>query len=562
MQRKLCLILLVFSFSLKALPQSIEDSVYILKSVEISAGQIFKKEDAGMKRTTVDTLILLQKINLSLSELLSQNTPGFIKDYGRGGLATASFRGTAASHTKVNWNGMSINSPMAGMVDFSLIPVYIIDDINLQFGAASIAGNSGGLGGSINIGNTVDWKNKTGIKFMQGIGSYNTFDEFLQLALGNSSFQSKTRFYHNYSKNDYPYINRGIGEIDPGTGEIINPAETNANAGFTRYGLLQELYFKPNNKNIFSTKWWFQNAGRTVPRATSYEGPDNANLNKQVDSDNKIVTDWKHFGEKYMLAVRSGYSAKQLDYSLKNNVPGLGPVPAIYSESSQNSFLNTVSLDYDFTSSFSVETALDLNYHDVVSRDTVQKNGYEKNRSEVSWFIALRKNVSNRLNLNLMLRQDWVDSKAVPAVPFFGFDFRIIKGEELFLKGNFARNFHQPDLNALYWQPGGNPDLLPEKGISIELGLEYETRWKKTDFKTEITAFRSDIDNWIIWLPSYKGYWEPANIRRVLSQGIELNASLGGDAGKIHYKVSANYAYTSSVNYGDPLVWGDESYGK
>ncbi len=33
-------------------------------------------------------------------------------------MATASMRGTAPSHTKVTWNGMSLNSPMLGMVDF------------------------------------------------------------------------------------------------------------------------------------------------------------------------------------------------------------------------------------------------------------------------------------------------------------------------------------------------------------------------------------------------------------------------------------------------------------
>ncbi len=55
-------------------------------------------------------------------------------------MATASFRGTAPSHTQVSWNGISISSPMLGMVDFSLIPVYIIDDLTLKHGAASLVG--------------------------------------------------------------------------------------------------------------------------------------------------------------------------------------------------------------------------------------------------------------------------------------------------------------------------------------------------------------------------------------------------------------------------------------
>ena len=112
--------------------QGIRDSVFMIDAVEIKADRIFLKEEAGMKQTELDTAILKEKVSLSLSDLLSENTPVFIKNHGRGALATASFRGTAASHTRVNWNGININSPMAGMVDFSLIPVYIIDELNLK----------------------------------------------------------------------------------------------------------------------------------------------------------------------------------------------------------------------------------------------------------------------------------------------------------------------------------------------------------------------------------------------------------------------------------------------
>ncbi len=542
--------------------QGIRDSVFRLQPVEVSAQRIFKKEQAGLKETRIDTAILLEKINLSLSELLSENTSVFIKSHGRGALATASFRGTAASHTQVNWNGININSPMAGMVDFSLIPVYIIDEMNLKHGTASIADQSGGLGGSININNQVDWNKKFNIKQLQGIGSYSTFDEFLQIGGGNKKIQVKTRLYHNFSKNNYRYINRGIANIDPETGNISNPLDTNDNADFTKYGLLQEVYYRPNTNNIISVKYWGQWADRTIPRATSYEGPENSNLNNQIDNDQKAVIDWQHYGEKSKLTIRSGYSQKQLDYTLKNYVPGIGLIPAIYSESIQRSSLNLASWTYNINDKLSIQSSLDFNLHDVISQDSVKKTGYAQQREELSGFLAIRKNFADRLNLNLMLRQDWVDNSFVPIVPFFGFDYRIINGKDLVFKGNIARNYHQPSLNDLYWQPGGNPNLLPEEGISTELGLEYQKLFKQQLLTSEITIYRSDIDNWIIWIPSYKGYWEPRNIKRVLSKGIEFNLSLKGKLNKVDYRISGNYAYTSTINYGDRLVWGDESYGK
>ena len=562
MLRRTIIVILLILIARESFSQGIRDSVFQIKGVRVTAGQIFKKEDAGMKEIVVDSLILLKKINLSLSDLLSENTPVFIKSHGRGALATASFRGTAASHTQVNWNGININSPMVGMVDFSLIPVYVIDDINLKHGTASIADRSGGLGGSINISNRVDWNRGFNLRYLQGIGSYNTYDEFLQIGGGNQKVQAKTRLYHNFSQNNFRYINRGIGNIDPETGEITNPSGSNDNASFTKYGILQELYYRPGISNIISFKYWGQWADRSIPRATSYEGPDNSNLNRQADNDQKAVIDWQHYTDKAKITLRSGYSRKQLDYTLKNYVPGLGLLPAIYSESKQQSTLNRAAYTYNFNDNFSIEISFDFNLHNVVSRDSVTKRGYKQQRSELSGFLAIRKSFADRLNLNLMLRQELVDNLFVPLIPFLGFDYRIFKEADFLIKGNIASNYHQPSLNDLYWQPGGNPDLLPEEGISAELGLEYQKVIKGHQLKAEITAYRSDINNWIIWIPSYKGYWEPRNVKQVLSQGIESNLTLKGKIGKVEYRVEANYAYTSSINYGNPLVWGDESYGK
>jgi iron complex outermembrane receptor protein len=507
-------------------------------------------------------MVLMQKVNLSLSELLSENTPVFIKNYGRGALATASFRGTAASHTQLNWNGLEINSPMTGMVDFSLIPVYLIDNLSLKYGSASLSEGSGGLGGLIDISNKAEWENKVNVKYVQGLGSYTTFNEFLQLGFGNRKIQSNTRLYLNYSENDYTFVNRGIGEVDPISGDIIYPTDTNKNADYLIYGFLQEIYFKPDDKNVISGKWWWQDARRTIPRATSYEGPNNANLNKQKDRDSRLVIDWKRYWKKSSFILLGGYSSKALEYTLENEVQGLGPVSAVFSESRINTFSGKLSYAYDIAEGLSIETRLNTDWHDVNTEDTVAGTGYEEKRSEISWFLSVRKGFADRVNLNLMLRQDWVDYNLVPIIPYFGFDFRVIRGKDLFLKGNVARNYHQPSLNELYWQPGGNPDLKAEKGFSVELGAEYQFSLSDHQIKTEITAFRSDIDNWIIWIPTFKGYWMPENINRVLSRGIEVDLRLKGSFGLFKYTVAGNYAYTSSVNYGDEEVWGNGSYGK
>ena len=38
-----------------------------------------------------------------------------------------------------------------------------------------------------------------------------------------------------------------------------------------------------------------------------------------------------------------------------------------------------------------------------------------------------------------------------------GLEFKISEEKEYFLKGNLSRNSKVPDLNDLFWIPGGNP---------------------------------------------------------------------------------------------------------
>jgi outer membrane cobalamin receptor len=562
MARRLYLLVIVILGASPLISQGISDTVINIEAVEITAEKIFSREEAGMKCLHLDTAILEEKVNLSLSDLLSENTSVFIKNHGRGALATASFRGSAASHTQVFWNGISINSPMAGMVDFSLIPVYIIDDLVLKHGAASTAERAGGIGGSILIGNKSDWDRKKVIQYIQGIGSYSTFDECLQLGSGNRKIRSKTRIYHSFSQNDFTFTNRNIGNIDPVTGKVINPVDTNDHAAYKRYGLLQELYFRPGTDHIVSVRYWGQQADRSIPRPTSYEGPDQSNLNRQQDADHRVVGDWNYYGPIGKIMLRSGYARKHLNYEQRNQVPGLGQITSIYSVSLQQSLISTLSYKRELGHDLSLDGSADFNLYDVNSRDTVMGTGYERQRKEISLSTSIQKGISDRLNINLMIRQDWVDGRRAPLVPFLGMDFRMLRGADLVIKGNIARNYHQPSLNDLCWQPGGNPGLLPEEGFSMETGLVFQQLLAKHKLKGGVDIYRSKIRNWIIWLPSYRGYWEPRNISEVISSGAEIDIQLNGHLGNLGYRVAGIYAYTRSINHDDSLTWSDASYGK
>lgn len=190
----LLLILLVSSLNIYS--NNLPDTLQI-RTVVVTADKIVK-EDAGKTSMRIDSVSMMKALTANLSELISQNTPVFVKEYGRGAMATASFRGTAPSHTQVSWNGIDLSSPMLGMVDFSTIPVYFTDNISLLYGPASLSEKSGALGGTVKLQNNADWQNHLSGRILTGIGSYGTWDEFLRINLGNKKLQFQSRAYFNH----------------------------------------------------------------------------------------------------------------------------------------------------------------------------------------------------------------------------------------------------------------------------------------------------------------------------------------------------------------------------
>lgn len=556
------IIILIVIFPCEIFAQYLADTVFQIKQVEISAKQIFQQENAGSKAQNIDTTILQSKINRSIADILSENSSVFIKNNGRGALATISFRGTASTHTQVSWNGIKICNPMTGTADFSLIPVYITDKIKLKFGNASISESGGGLGGAIVLDNQSKWSNGWNFGYTQAIGSFHTHDEFADISYGNKKLQIRSRIYNNHSENDYPFINRGIAEIHPETGEITHPTDTNNNAAYGKYGILQEVYYRPAASHIISLSYWGQNSERTIPQATSYEGPDNSNRNLQENVAHKLVADWTHYTDKSRMSINSGIATENSRYQQINFISGLGEIPAIYTESRFLSNYNTLEYSRDFENKFKLIGKLNSDFHRVKSKDTVSQLGYDAQRSNISVFASLSKQFAESVNLALQVRESMIDGKLQQITPWFGIDFKPFKQENLILKANISQNYHQPSLNDLYWQPGGNPELKPEFGFSTEAGIAYQKRINNTSLHAEFTGYYSDIENWILWVPSFQAYWTAKNVRRVISKGIEANAGLHGKFGKINYQVSGNYALTKALNYGDPDIWGSETYGK
>lgn len=499
----------------------------------------------------IDSITLEKSITVRLSELLSQNTPIFIKEYGRGAMASASFRGTAPSHTKITWNGLEINSPMLGMVDFSLIPVYFTDEVKLLHGSSSLSESSGALGGTIQLENKPDWKNTRSGRLITGIGSFNTYDEYLQLNFGNRKVQSKSAIFFNSSSNDFPFINKLNASIDPETGGYIYKREKNQNADYLNYGFLEEFYLVTAPDQNLSLKTWLQHNDRSIPQLQTNESNAAANLNRQSENALRTVAEWKRFWARSKLSVMSALNHQNSVYSLENRVSGAENQRVIDAEASIYSFINKISFRHQFAVALTCETGIEADWYKVDSRNRLilgQSAGYNRNRFQNSLFAELEARLSPTIVTAFLLRESTIDFKQEALLPLFSLSYRPDPVKPLIVKGSIAFNSHPPTLNDLYYFPGGNPELKAENGTQLDFDASNHFAIGKSTLQAGLSVFHSNINNWIIWLPTFQGYWEPFNLDRVETTGAEANIQFDGTYRVVRYNIKANYNFTSTLN--------------
>ena len=175
------------------------------------------------------------------------------------------------------------------------------------------------------------------------------------------------------------------------------------------------------------------------------------------------------------------------------------------------------------------------------------------------------------LSFALILREEFYKDYFVPLIPAFFVEYHIpvnlsSNGDArkgLYLKASVARNYRYPSMDDLYYQPGGNPNLKPEEGFTYDGGVEFVFPLEHLTLKGNVSAFDSYINDWIQWLPNPRGFWEPNNLKKVHNYGVEMNLQADWHFAanwKLH--TTGNYAYTPSVNKGEPLNNNDQSYGK
>lgn len=501
---------------------SFQNDTLKIKEVIISRKQI-SSEQPGFKFYRIDSSRLREYPLFSITEVLNDNTPLFLKNYGSGGTATSSFRGTSAGHTQVTWNGININDPMLGQSDFSLLPSGMIENVLVSFGGASMDLGNGAIGGIINLENEPCWEKHTRIDAFTGAGSFGRYSGFVKVSTGSDHFQSVTKGYLNSSQNNFPYY-----DIDA----IPDPIwKRRGNNQIMQKGFMQELYLR-KAENVLSARFWYQSADRDLPGSTLYGYAGE----KQSDNSFRSLLNYNIVDGKKEYFATAAWMLSNLNYTSR-----------LYSIDSRNKANNFV-LKGGMTTPLGEYSYLKIVLTEEVN--IIESNNYKEgiNRNNASVTLSAERKKGKRFGAVLLLRETLDDRSLLIPDYSAGFEFRVISGEEHYLKINLSRNSKIPSLNDRFWNPGGNPDLKNEYAYSYEIGYKLDQSISRSvSLGYELNYFNNYIRDMIQWRPGDSSFWVADNIGRVNSSGFETSLAVKYLNNNLSVDLNAGYSYTRAT---------------
>jgi iron complex outermembrane receptor protein len=169
---------------------------------------------------------------------------------------------------------------------------------------------------------------------------------------------------------------------------------------------------------------------------------------------------------------------------------------------------------------------------------------------------------AGRLKIDFLakFKQSIIDNQWGPPSPELGFDMAFIGSQSFGLRFFVKRQFRFPTLNERFWEPGGNPNLLPEEGWGQFADLSYQFRKGLSQSGVKLSAYHQKVDNYILWAPNSIGLWEASNLESVNAIGLEASLDQELDVRSLNVSLSATYGFHKLGSKNEAGEWEQAIY--
>ncbi|OFY49212.1 MAG: hypothetical protein A2X22_07605 [Bacteroidetes bacterium GWF2_49_14] len=504
-----------------------QDIIIPIEQITIS-GYAKSSQSGSFQSIRIDSLQKGRYAISDLATLLKSETNINVTQYGgEGSLSSIRLRGSGPSHTQVNWNGIPINSPTTGSIDLSLVSSLMADEVELIYGASGSLFGSGTFGGSLNLINKPDWNNRLSFMIFGEAGSWNHYKTGVGVRTGNDSWQYHAGGYLQSSRNNYTYRNTFM----PGS-----PVERRTNDTLKTSGFQQHLFLRLPRSWSVQAGMWLQDRDKDLPAAMSsgYGNPAN-----QQDQSFRLFTRISKIWKKSVLEIVGSRFADSLLYTEYARTTNQAfRQSGLYSGSSSaglsGRWYPSNTLTFEAGSEVESQKARGSSFTGIMTEYRGAAFGSARYKTEHLTFMT-------------GLRQVLLSGSQTRTLYSLSARYEV-PGINLLIRGQASNKFRLPTLNERFWQPGGNPSLLPETGTGVESGLEWGQKSESgSEIQLSTTFFFQDIHNWVQWVPSGT-YWSPENIRFVRCQGFEASGNYSGKIGAVRATINSTYSFTESLD--------------
>lgn len=457
----------------------------------------------------------------NIGDFLAHNSNVIIKNYGTEGMASSlSLRGAGNSRTQILWEGISLNSISNGENNLSLVPVSCFDNISINYNASAASFGNGTFGGAINLSSTPTFKKHATAQCFTSLGSFKTYKATIGYSVGNTKFQYKGSLFYTQSESDFDYYDY-----------IRLETLKRKNADYFKYGTIQNLHIKLTDKLLAKASIWYQVNDANLP---SILGSVSNEVQYQSDSSIRTVMNLQYnINSRNSIAYQTAYIN---DYELYTKK--FSPQDKVFSEYSEiKNQTNIHRLQYVHktktkkSGTFTFEPEIQGKY---AHADLTNYGGGKTEYSIAGIFQCNHVITFNgasivsqgKLVTLLSIRKEFNSQYTIPGIIHMGSEYILghTTSNPLKIRGSVGNKYRTPTFNDLYWVGWGNPNLLPEYGISSEIGMEKTffapTKWYR--FSTGISAYHSVINDMIMWIAN-GAVWHPTNTAQAALQGVELS---------------------------------------
>lgn len=499
-----------------------------------------------------------------VTDAVKRMAGAYVRNYGGlGGLKTVSVRSLGASHTAVNYDGVTVSNCQAGQIDVGRFSLEGVEELALTIGQESDPlqpARSYAAAGMLSIRTARptfarDADDSWQVKLSGGSFGYITPSLRYARRLGEKTALTA---FGNFMRADgqYPFtLKNGKQESH----------EKRVNSDIYSWTAEANLFHQFADSSHLTLKGYHYRSERGLPGAIKLYNLE-AQYRERLWDENFFAqaTCENRFSDTWSLRASAKYNHSWNRYEDKDISYAGGKITDI---NRQDEYYLSATAAYRPSANWLVSLAQDGAINQLRSNlplcpfpTRYTSLTALSARYTVSWMTV------NASLLGTYITEDIKQGTPPPdrrrLSPSVGVTFRPLPGERLYLRLLYKDIFRVPTFNDMYYQRVGNKMLKPEKATQYNVGVTYDApAIGILDYLTlTADAYINRVTDKIVAIPTAY-VWKMYNFGKVDITGVDATLATGCRlGGQVEMHLSGNYTYQRAVDKSDPSTkyYGDQ----